>query len=246
MLMALSIKNKECFINGTIQKPPSISTMALQQWMRCNNLVKSWLLNSISHDIGACVIYNEFAQEIWADFKEQFSRINSVHLFHVEEAIHDCKQDNMTIGAYYTKLKGLWDERDALCSIPTCTCGTIKEVLQFQQSQKTMKFLMGLNDVYTAIRRQILLMDPLPTVNKTYSLILQDERQQVVSKGNVPISDITAFVVRTNSRNSRNKFTLKNPHLKCELCDKFGHTSKTCRAHHKCDYCSWNGHTIDV
>ena len=34
--------------------------------------------------------------------------------------------------------------------------------------------------------------------------------------------------------------------MKCEICDKFGHTSKTCRAHLKCDYCGWNGHTIDV
>ncbi|XP_057475895.1 uncharacterized protein LOC130763881 [Actinidia eriantha] len=129
MLMALSIKNKEGFINGTIQKPPPTSTTKLQQWTRCNNLVKSWLLNSISHDIGASVMYNEVTHEIWADLTEHFSCINSVHLFHVEEGIHDCKQDNMTIGAYYTKLKGLWDERDALCSIPTCTCGIVKEVL---------------------------------------------------------------------------------------------------------------------
>ncbi|KAF8389291.1 hypothetical protein HHK36_025984 [Tetracentron sinense] len=193
MLMALNIKNKEGFINGTIQKPATTSTTELQQWTRCNNLVKSWLLNSISHDIGASVIYNEVAHEIWDDLKERFSRINSVHLFHVEEAIHDCKQDNMTIGAYYTKLKGLWDEQDTFCSIPTCTCGTVKEVLQFQQSQKTMKFLMGLNEAYTAVRGQILLMDPLPTVNKAHSLIIQDERQRAVSKGSAPVSDITAF-----------------------------------------------------
>lgn len=82
----------------------------------------------------------------------------------------------MTIGTYYTKLKCPWDERDALCRIPTCTCATMKEILQFQQNQKTMKFLMALNEVYDAVRGQIFLMDPLPTVNKVYSLILQDEK----------------------------------------------------------------------
>ena len=70
------------------------------------------------------------------DLEEHYSNTNSVHLFHVEEAIHNCKQDNMTIRAYYTKLKGLWDAHDELCSIPTCTYGTMKEVLQFQQNQK--------------------------------------------------------------------------------------------------------------
>lgn len=64
ILMALSIKNIEGFINGTIQKPPITSTVELQKWARCNNLVKSWLLNSISHDIGASVVYNEAAHEI--------------------------------------------------------------------------------------------------------------------------------------------------------------------------------------
>ncbi|KAF7129467.1 hypothetical protein RHSIM_Rhsim10G0064300 [Rhododendron simsii] len=152
MLMALNIKNKEGFVNGSIQQPPTTSTTEFQQWRRCNNLIKAWLFNSISENIKASVIYNESAHEIWTDLKEHFSRTNTVHLFQVEEAIHDCKQDNMTIGAYYTKLKGPWDEHDALCCIPTCTCGTVKELLQFQQSQRTMKFLMGLNEAYIVVR----------------------------------------------------------------------------------------------
>ncbi|KAL5776226.1 hypothetical protein ACOSP7_009152 [Xanthoceras sorbifolium] len=192
MLMALNIKNKEGFVNGTIKQPLETSTAEIQQWRRCNNLVRAWIFNSISQDIGASIIYNE----------NRFSRTNSVHLFHIEEAIHDCKQDSMTIGAYYTKLKGLWDERDALCCIPTCTCGIMKEVLQFQQNQKTMKFLIELNEVYSVVQGQILLMDLLPTVNKAHSLILQDERQRGISKGGTPTIEASAFAVKNNFRNS--------------------------------------------
>ncbi|KAK4478963.1 hypothetical protein RD792_014470 [Penstemon davidsonii] len=246
MLMALNIKNKEGFVNGTIKEPPETSTIELQQWWRCNNLVKAWLFNSISQDIGASIIYNESAHEIWSDLKDRFSRTNSVHFFHVEEAIHDCKQGNMTVGAYYTKLKGLWDEREALCSIPKCTCGTMKDILQFQQNQKTMKFLMGLNEVYASARGQILLMDPLPTVNKTYSLILQDEKQREKSDRDVQLAEASAFVVKNNPRKPEGTFKPKNQHLKCETCGKIGHTSETCRAHLKCDYCGWQGHTVDV
>lgn len=68
-----------------------------------------------------------------------------------------------------------------------------------------MKFLMGLNETCAAIRGQILLMDPLLTVNKAHSLILQDERQRAISKGSAPVSDIAAFAVRNNSRNSEKK-----------------------------------------
>ncbi|KAG8366012.1 hypothetical protein BUALT_Bualt17G0031900 [Buddleja alternifolia] len=246
MLMALNIKNKSGFVDGTVKQPPKTSIAELQQWKRCNDLVRAWIFNSISQDIGASIIYNEDSHEIWKDLKERFSSTNSVHLFHIEEAIHNCKQEGMTIGAYYTKLKGLWDERDALSCIPTCNCGAVKEVLLFQQNQKTMKFLMGLNEIYAGARGQILLMDPVPSVNKAYSLILQDEKQRGVSKGGVSTIETSAFAARSSPRNFDRNSMPKNPHLKCELCDRIGHTSDTCRAHLKCDYCGWQGHTIYV
>ena len=57
-------------------------------------------------------------------------------------------------------------------------CGALKRIFEFQQ-QQVYQFLMGLtlNDSYSTVRSQILAMDPLPTVNKAYSLILQEEMQ---------------------------------------------------------------------
>lgn len=43
-----------------------------------------------------------------------------------------------------------------------------------------MKFLMGLDPEYTIVRGQILMMDPLPNINKVFSLVLQEERQKGV------------------------------------------------------------------
>ena len=45
-----------------------------------------------------------------------------------------------------------------------------------------MSFLMGLNDTYAAVRGQILLMDPIPSLSKVFSLLLQDEKQIKVGK----------------------------------------------------------------
>ena len=41
-----------------------------------------------------------------------------------------------------------------------------------------MQFLMGLNDSYTTVHGPILLRQPLPTIRKAYSLILQEEKQR--------------------------------------------------------------------
>ena len=46
-----------------------------------------------------------------------------------------------------------------------------------------MKFLVVLNDSYASVRGQILLIKSLPTVNKVFSLVSQEERQRELSSG---------------------------------------------------------------
>jgi len=45
-----------------------------------------------------------------------------------------------------------------------------------------MHFLMHLNENYEAIRGQILLLDPLPTVNGAYSMVQRVETQRNVTE----------------------------------------------------------------
>lgn len=174
MLMALTTKNKDGFIDGTITRPLAGSAAEIKQWTRYNTLVKGWILNSISPSIAQSVMYSEDAHELWNELKELFSHTNSVHLSTSSRKSMIVYKE--TWGEYYTKLKGLWDLRDALCPLPPCGGDTAKELHQYQQKQRTIKFLMGLNEFYTAARGQILLTEPLPIVNKVYSLIIQDEK----------------------------------------------------------------------
>ena len=44
-----------------------------------------------------------------------------------------------------------------------------------------MKFLMGVNDAFSQVRTQILLMDPLTFVIKAHSLFIQEEMQRSVT-----------------------------------------------------------------
>lgn len=143
-------------------------------------MVTSWLFNSLSKDLAASVIYSESAQAMWKDLKERFSQTNAPHLFQIEREIHDLAQDTMSVGTYFTKLKGMWDELNALSPTPSCSCGAMTEVLEYQRRQRTMKFLMGLHESYSTVRGQILLMEPLPTINKVFSLLVQEERQRTL------------------------------------------------------------------
>ncbi|XP_057965375.1 uncharacterized protein LOC131155939 [Malania oleifera] len=74
MAIALSTQNKVDFIDGTISKPSKTSSAKYRQWNRCNNMVKAWLLNSLSKEISASVLFCDLAQDIWIDLKECFSQ----------------------------------------------------------------------------------------------------------------------------------------------------------------------------
>ena len=91
----------------------------------------------------------------------------------------------------------------------------------FQAKEATMKFLMGVNDVFSQVKTQILLMDPLPSINKAHSLFIQEEMQRSVTNS-----------VRVESTILATKSLGNNPKGKerplCTHCGKLGHTVDKC------------------
>nr|KYP64303.1 hypothetical protein KK1_018896 [Cajanus cajan] len=95
MQVALSVKNKLAFIDGTLPKPASTdSTFAA--WNHANNVVISWLYNSVSKDIITSILFASTAQEIWDDLKTRFSRKNDNIAFTVNSSQPATSRDRFT------------------------------------------------------------------------------------------------------------------------------------------------------
>ncbi|XP_052876494.1 uncharacterized protein LOC108489467 [Gossypium arboreum] len=80
---------------------------------------------------------------------------------------------------------------------------------------------MGLNETYAAVRSQILLMQPLPLVNRAYSKIVQEEAQRSFSSVLSPVPGPVAF--SSTASGSRKKFTGT-----CDFCKLKGHKKESC------------------
>ncbi|XP_058755469.1 uncharacterized protein LOC131628660 [Vicia villosa] len=50
----------------------------------------------------------------------------------------------------------------------------------YKDGDQVIRILKGLNDQYSAVRSQIMLMEPLPTICKVYSLLVQQDRQVIL------------------------------------------------------------------
>lgn len=68
MTRALQAKNKLKFVDGTIVK--SDDPDGAEAWTQCNDMILSWILNSLSKEIAASVIYINTCSKMWMDLKE--------------------------------------------------------------------------------------------------------------------------------------------------------------------------------
>jgi len=233
MTMALRAKNKLKFVDGTLVKP--IDPDGAEAWTRCNDMIISWILNSLSKEIAASVIYINTCSEMWMDLKERFSKKNGPRLFQLQKSISALSQENLSVSAYFTRLKSLWDELSNYRPIPTCTCspscscGALSSIVDNYNQEYIFQFLMGLNDSFSNIRGQILLIDPLPSINKVFSLIFQEESQREIFLGS--LTHDTAALMTTAVPMQQNR--LVKPHNQkekpiCSHCNIPGHTVDKC------------------
>ncbi|XP_074297166.1 uncharacterized protein LOC141627858 [Silene latifolia] len=121
MLIALSAKNKIRFIDGSIPKPASTAATA-KHWQRCNDIVFSWILSSMSSEIADFILYSNSAKDAWIELEERFGQSNGAQLYGVHKKLNDFAQGNDSIVTYFTKLKSIWDEIDGMGMNPNCTC----------------------------------------------------------------------------------------------------------------------------
>lgn len=249
MKIALDAKNKIAFVDGSVPRPASASPL-FRIWSRCNSMVKSWLLNSVSPQIYGSILSFDDATEIWVDLHNRFHKTNLPRTFQLIQQIQDLRQGSLDLSSYYTTLKTLWDNLDGTESPETCLCCKTTSCLS-QRAAKTkvergriIKFLAGLNEKYSIIRSQILMKKPLPDLAEICNILDQDDSQRQfnsviapnafqVSHG-APQSTLTAPPNSNTSGDSSvpnqtsvNAFQRK-PGAVCSHCGNTGHVIDRC------------------
>ena len=143
------------------------------------------------------------------------------------------------------------------CSCRPCTCGNVKAVASILSNNQLMQFLMGLNESFDGIRSQILLLDPLPSVNKVYSMVLRIEKQREVSDLFTENLENTALFNRSSfakpAGRSHGNFRTDLVHPKGPTRNQvhsssigYGSQSDSKKQFHHCDYCNNDGHVRDT
>ncbi|XP_075107126.1 uncharacterized protein LOC142180099 [Nicotiana tabacum] len=238
VLRGLSVKNKLGFINGEC-KSPDPHPPAFCQWERCDDMVTSWIFNSLLKDIADSVEYANDVVELWIELEDRYEQTNGARLYQIQKEINDISHGTLDITSYYTKLKKLWEELSTLSKRSqrscNCTCGAKENFYKAKHDRRLIQFLMGLNEAHTVIRGSILMMNPLPTLAQAFSLLIQDEKKREIKPNTqlfIESTSLNATISRSNTY--RTNYSPNN-----------GNHSGYGRGRPMCDYCKKPGHTKD-
>ncbi|KAK2429089.1 hypothetical protein QL285_027556 [Trifolium repens] len=240
MRRALGGKMKYAFVDGTFPVVTDLYDPSYRAWNRCNMLVHSSIMNFVSEFIGQSIVFMENVMDVWNDLKESFGQGDLVRIFELMQEIYSLQQESKTATEFYTELKVLWEELEIYMHVPQCTCRSRCSCEAMRSARHNhlilyaIRFLTGLNDNFVMVKSQIMLIDPLPHMNKIFSMVLQHERQG--NFGNVDESKVLVNVVdskrpykgyKPNSQFSNGK---NNRH--CTYYDRLGHTVDGCFKKH--------------
>ncbi|XP_074356728.1 uncharacterized protein LOC141696493 [Apium graveolens] len=183
----ISSKRKLGFLNGIVKRSTTDEAQGLQ-WDTCNNLLS-----------------------------------NGSRKYKLNKELFSITQNKMKIHEYYTAVSSLWEELDSMNLLPTVTTVVddvnvfLKAMLVQKEESRLFMFLNGLEDAYSAMRSQLLMQDPLPTVEAACAMPQQEESQRDV---------LSAVEIEHTAMYSR--APVEKNTLNCTTCGGKNHTNERC------------------
>ncbi|KAM1397765.1 hypothetical protein ACFX2I_015308 [Malus domestica] len=110
--LVLGGRSKLGFINGS-HPTPKVTSPKYEGWLCKDQLVMSWLLNSMERKIAEIFNYSESSLTLWTTVKEMYgNQNNSARIFQLKKDISNIQQEGKTFVQHLGSLRNMWNEMD--------------------------------------------------------------------------------------------------------------------------------------
>ena len=222
--IALGGRSKLGFINGK-EKAPVFDSPEYEIWLSKDQLVMSWILNSMERNIAGIFSYSESSLDLWEALRDMYgNQNNSARIFQIQQEVNALRQDGRPFVSLLGNFKSLWSELEVYRP------HTVDPVVLKKRTEEDRVFqvLASLGSEFEDLRCHILMSPELPSLKSVCSTIQREEvRRKVIIRETVTnSSDTRAYIAHKNYEGKSIKG--KRLDLKCEHCNAPGHTSDRC------------------
>ncbi|PRQ42043.1 putative transcription factor interactor and regulator CCHC(Zn) family [Rosa chinensis] len=223
--LALGGRSKLGYINGVIQMPEAKSP-TYDSWLCNDQLVMSWLLNSMESRIREIFSFSESSMHLWKYVKEMYgNQNNAARVFQLKRDIADLQQEGKSFVQHLGSLTSMWNELDVYR--PHTTEASV--LLKRADEDKIFQLLASLNSDYEDLRSHILMNSELPSFNTVCATIQREEvRKKVMNMENKSSLSETRAYVSNHRQVEERTYKGKRTDLKCTYCEGVGHVKDRC------------------
>ncbi|XP_061369397.1 uncharacterized protein LOC133312236 [Gastrolobium bilobum] len=161
---------------------PDANDPTFPAWERCNTIVLAWIHRSINSSIARSILWIDQAKDAWRNLKARFSHSDIFKISDLHEEMYLMQEGDKSVTDYFTDLKIMWDELYNLRPSPSCSCTVhyscngYRLMREYKEQDCIVRFLKDLNEQYAHVRSQVMMINPMPDINRVFSLVVQQER----------------------------------------------------------------------
>ncbi|GAV69994.1 UBN2_3 domain-containing protein [Cephalotus follicularis] len=196
--IALGGRSKSSHINEN-EIPLDFKDPKFSDWQASDNLVMSWIFNSMDPQIYEIFAYSETAKALWTSLKEMYGQSeNASRVFELQQELSHMEQvTGQPFIDHLGNMKRKWDKlRQYRPSAPT-----IDIYIQCEEQDRIFLLLASLRPEYEDLRRQILMSTNLPSFASVCATIHREETRRRVMHSN-PKSGGESFESFANTMSS--------------------------------------------
>ncbi|XP_047952934.1 uncharacterized protein LOC125198663 [Salvia hispanica] len=180
-LMKVAIGSRRGFSHIT-DEPPEPDSKGYHEWEETVLVVFSWIVDNIETDILADFAHHQTSKALWDNLQITFeSKADPYLIYDLEDKVISIRQGDMDLETYYRRIHGLWVSVDETQKSPvTCCDKGVRQFRQFSSEKRLIKFLTGLNGEFDGIRRDILKLEPYPSVEEAYVYVKREAARRKI------------------------------------------------------------------
>lgn len=157
-------------------------------WATLQAMLILWVMNTITPEVKASIPKFKDPRRLWETLKVRSVVANGPQIHPLHASIAKCEQSKtMYVTTYYSHLHVLWEELHCHKPLLICSCCATCDFgandAKRREKRKVHQFLMGLyTPFYGQTRAAILALENLPSLERVYQMVIQDERVRLATQ----------------------------------------------------------------
>ncbi|XP_050156356.1 uncharacterized protein LOC126630314 [Malus sylvestris] len=198
---------------------PETTSPDYAAWVSQDQLIMSWLLNSMEPKMAEIFSYSVSSHHLWNSVRDMYGNLNNAaRVFQLKKDLTELQQGNLSFVQHLGNLKAKWNELDLYRPHTTDTTILLKRAIE----DKVFQLLASIGPEYEDLKSHLLMTPELPTFQMVCNVIQREEIRKKVMNADVVIGESDLRPSEARAFTFSRPYKGKRPDLKCSHCVKIG------------------------